>query len=104
MTQRTFKKSSRSGGSGGNCVEWAIDDQGVWVRDSKDPLGPQVHMTRNEWDGFVEASLTEARHPWISVADTTTIVAKGDVSLRFTRPEWEAFLAGARVGECLVPV
>ncbi|WP_083449661.1 DUF397 domain-containing protein [Actinoplanes rectilineatus] len=49
-----WKKSSRSGGSGGNCVEVArIAESGWAVRDSKNPDGPVLRFTLAEWDAFV---------------------------------------------------
>ncbi|TMQ90719.1 DUF397 domain-containing protein [Actinomadura soli] len=40
MGEVTWRKSSRSGSSGGDCVELASMDSKVAVRDSKDPDGP----------------------------------------------------------------
>jgi hypothetical protein len=68
----TWRKSSRSNGTGGNCVELALldrhsdksdssapevtrkADQGplVVIRDSKDPDGPRLYFTRSEWTAF----------------------------------------------------
>jgi hypothetical protein len=46
-----WRKSSYSGGSGGNCVEVARNRPGiVAVRDSKDPHGPNLIFTPAEWD------------------------------------------------------
>jgi hypothetical protein len=39
-----WRKSSHSGGNGGNCIEVASLPGVVAVRDSKDPHGPQVHI------------------------------------------------------------
>ncbi len=35
-----WKKSTRSGGSGGNCVEVRMHDGAIQLRDSKDPGRP----------------------------------------------------------------
>ncbi len=48
-----WRKSSRSGGTGGNCVEVAVIDQMVKVRHSKDPNGPVLTFTPSEWRAFV---------------------------------------------------
>ena len=49
-----WRKSSRSGGSGGNCVEVAELPDGGWaIRDSKDPAGPILLITSTERDAFV---------------------------------------------------
>lgn len=37
----------------GACVEVALDAAGVLVRDGKDPDGPRLAFTREEWDAFV---------------------------------------------------
>jgi uncharacterized protein DUF397 len=47
-------KSSRSGPTGGNCVEVAfLDDGQVAVRNSRHPSGPALVFTAPEWDAFV---------------------------------------------------
>ncbi|TDE49051.1 DUF397 domain-containing protein [Nonomuraea mesophila] len=66
--QTTWRKSSFSNGTGGNCVEVALlhdcadeaygsdhkADLGplIAVRDSKNPDGPQLHFTRSEFAAF----------------------------------------------------
>jgi hypothetical protein len=53
-TQLTWRKSKRSGGQGGNCVEVAsLPDGGMAVRDSKNPDGPNLRFTAAEWTAFV---------------------------------------------------
>ncbi|MEV4755400.1 DUF397 domain-containing protein [Micromonospora sp. NPDC049559] len=50
-----WRKSSRSSGNGGNCVEVADDRPGlVGVRDSKDPDGPVLVFAPSAWRAFVE--------------------------------------------------
>ncbi|GAA5076887.1 DUF397 domain-containing protein [Thermocatellispora tengchongensis] len=39
--------------NGGGCVEVAIGDDGVAVRDSKDPSGPVLRFTDLEWAAFI---------------------------------------------------
>jgi hypothetical protein len=47
-----WRKSRRSGG-GDNCVEVAFAADGtVGVRHSKDPDGPVLGFTPDEWDAF----------------------------------------------------
>jgi hypothetical protein len=50
-----WRKSSRSNGNGGNnCVAVAfLGDGATAVRDSKNPAGPALVFTRDEWDAFV---------------------------------------------------
>jgi hypothetical protein len=53
VTRAVWRKSSRSNGSGGNCVEIASNLPGiVAVRDSKDPNGPRLVFTPSAWDAF----------------------------------------------------
>ncbi|TYK47040.1 DUF397 domain-containing protein [Actinomadura decatromicini] len=42
----TWRKSSRSGSDGGNCVELAGLNDDVAIRDSKDPHGPILVVSR----------------------------------------------------------
>lgn len=56
MDLRTAKwrKSSLSGDNGGQCVEVATNVPGiVAVRDSKDPHGPALIFTPEEWSAFL---------------------------------------------------
>ena len=47
-------KSTRSGPTGGNCVEVAFLGGGqVAVRDSRHPSGPALVFSAPEWDAFV---------------------------------------------------
>ncbi|MEQ4305211.1 DUF397 domain-containing protein [Plantactinospora sp. B6F1] len=52
--QPSWRKSSRSGQNGGNCVEVADNLPGrVLVRDSKDQQGPVLTFTPEKWQAFV---------------------------------------------------
>jgi hypothetical protein len=54
MTRAEWRKSSRSGDNGGNCVEVARNLPGVVaVRDSKNPGGPVLVVSRDEWARFI---------------------------------------------------
>ena len=54
LTGAVWRKSSRSGNSGGNCVEVATNLPGiVAVRDSKDRGGPALIFTPGEWRAFL---------------------------------------------------
>jgi hypothetical protein len=49
-----WRKSTRSNGNGGNCVEVADNLAGViGVRDSKDPNGPALVFAPAAWHCFV---------------------------------------------------
>jgi hypothetical protein len=50
-----WRKSARSNGSGGNCVEVAdLPDGGVAIRDSKNPQSPVLWFTPAERLAFVQ--------------------------------------------------
>ncbi|HKT04582.1 MAG TPA: DUF397 domain-containing protein [Rugosimonospora sp.] len=51
-----WRKSSYSGGNGGNCVEVATLPSVVAVRDSKRPDGGMLVFSRSEWAEFVDAT------------------------------------------------
>jgi hypothetical protein len=54
LTGARWRKSTRSNGSGGNCVEVADNLPGVVaVRDSKDPDGPVLVFEPEAWRAFV---------------------------------------------------
>ena len=52
-SELTWRKSARSGGQGGNCVEVADLPDGVAVRDSKNPGGSPLLFTLAEWRAFI---------------------------------------------------
>jgi hypothetical protein len=50
-----WRKATYSGGNGGGCVEVARNRPGaVAVRDSKDQAGPQLAVTDQAWAEFVK--------------------------------------------------
>jgi hypothetical protein len=53
-TDITWHKSMASGQGGSNCVEVAIVDESVLVRNSRDPLGPVLSFSRQEWAAFLQ--------------------------------------------------
>jgi hypothetical protein len=62
LTGAAWRKSSFSGGNGGACVEVAIvpggTDRGgraVALRDSKNPSGPALLFSPDEWREFTSA-------------------------------------------------
>jgi hypothetical protein len=50
-----WRKSSFTGNT--NCVEVAFGPAAVAVRDSKQPSGPQLHLTTDQWQTFVRSYL-----------------------------------------------
>ena len=55
-----WRKASRSGHEGGNCVEVAGVSQVIAVRDSKDPDGPKLAFTSAEWRAFAHRIMSGA--------------------------------------------
>jgi hypothetical protein len=54
LSAAVWRKSSRSNGNGGNnCVEVAVLDSAVAVRDSKDPHGPALVFPSSQWGAFL---------------------------------------------------
>ena len=50
-----WRKSSFSGGEGGDCVEVAeAPEGGRYLRDTKDRSRPAHYFTAAEWDAFVK--------------------------------------------------
>jgi hypothetical protein len=56
LFRAAWRKSSYSNGSGGDCVQVAMAiPEAVAVRDSKNPDGPGLLFSREEWRAFVTA-------------------------------------------------
>ncbi|SIM81114.1 DUF397 domain-containing protein [Micromonospora cremea] len=56
LTGTVWRKSTRSGGNGGNCVEVATNLlRIVAVRDSKDRPGPVLTFRPHAWSEFIKA-------------------------------------------------
>lgn len=54
LTGAVWRKSTRSGDNGGNCVEVATNlAEVVAVRDSKDSTGPLLTFTAQAWADFL---------------------------------------------------
>lgn len=59
LSNVTWRRSSRSTSSGGNCVELADAAYAlVAVRDSKDPAGPVLLLTRADLRNAVQSAAT----------------------------------------------
>jgi hypothetical protein len=52
LTSANWRKSSYSGGNGGQCVEVASNPAAVAVRDSKDRSGAVLVFTPAQWRAF----------------------------------------------------
>jgi hypothetical protein len=48
-----WQKSRESADGGGNCVEVAIIDTAVLIRNSQDPAGPVLSFSYPEWRAFL---------------------------------------------------
>ncbi|WP_018833060.1 DUF397 domain-containing protein [Salinispora tropica] len=57
----TWRKSSRSSANGSDCVEVAGLDDGLAVRDSKDPAGPTLVFGSAAWASFVTGLRSASR-------------------------------------------
>jgi Domain of unknown function (DUF397) len=54
LNNAQWRKSSFSSSNGGNCVEVAMNLPGIIaVRDSKNPDGPALLFTPDEWRAFI---------------------------------------------------
>lgn len=53
-----WRKSSRSNGTGGHCVEAATTGRAVAVRDSKNPHGPALTVSARAWTTFTRSLRT----------------------------------------------
>ncbi|MEU5943696.1 DUF397 domain-containing protein [Micromonospora sp. NPDC047548] len=63
LTGADWRKSTRSGGNGGDCIEVADNLPGiVAVRDSKDPGGPMMTFDSDTWRRFTAAVKTSGLH------------------------------------------
>jgi hypothetical protein len=107
-----WTKSSLSGGSG-CCVEVAIHDEVVLVRDSKyrrsgkDPRAePVIVLSHPQWAGFLDdvVGKTGAGGSGFSMTPepdgTVKVTSMEDqTSLAFTASEWSAFVRGVELGE-----
>jgi hypothetical protein len=60
-----WRKSTASGGT--NCVEVALGETSIYVRDSKDRGGPVLAFTRSEWIAF----LADAREGVFGIPGTS---------------------------------
>jgi hypothetical protein len=62
LSDATWRKSSRSTGSGQNCVEVATNLPGlVAVRDSKNPQGPALLFTPTQWRSLLDVARSDDR-------------------------------------------
>ncbi|KOG51965.1 DUF397 domain-containing protein [Streptomyces varsoviensis] len=63
LNEKVWRKSSYSGGDGGQCVEWAsavVPTRGVvFVRDSKEPYGPVLTVSPTAWASFIAFAARE---------------------------------------------
>jgi len=56
LSRAVWRRSTQSSSTGQNCVEVATNIPGIVViRDSKDPGGPNLAITRRQWDEFTGA-------------------------------------------------
>lgn len=53
LSNARWVKATRSSNGGDTCVEVAVTDRAVGVRDSKDTAGPALVFAPGGWAGFV---------------------------------------------------
>ncbi|MFD6663883.1 DUF397 domain-containing protein [Micromonospora chalcea] len=64
LTGARWRKSTRSGDNGGDCVEVATNLPGVVaVRDSKDPSGPWLRFSSPGWSTFLSSLVDKTLRP-----------------------------------------
>lgn len=56
MDELIWKKSSYSGSNGGDCVEVAETRDQVLIRDSKDPDGPVLAVSPEDFGRFIRSA------------------------------------------------
>lgn len=121
----TFQPSSYTGG-GSNCLEVAPHTDGVVIRDSKDPSGPTIEFTHDQWARFIEETRQShavkgerpsANGAVSSSAEKLEVIYNGETKLtcwhlhavasesvlHFTAGEKEAFILGVKDGEFTYP-
>lgn len=63
VSRAVWRKSTRSGDNGGQCVEVAHLDGATALRDSKDRgTGPVLMFTTGQWTAFLAHATTGALH------------------------------------------
>jgi hypothetical protein len=56
VISQEWKKSTKSGPTGGQCVEVRQHGDAIEVRDSKNPQGQVLAFTRDEWVAFIDGA------------------------------------------------
>ena len=86
----TWRKSTYSNGSGGNCVEVADLRSGQAVRDSKHPEGPILVFAREGWQAFVQGIQAGELCAELEPGQAAGIVAKVQVMTPHFLSAWAA--------------
>lgn len=55
MLNDTWQKATKSN-TNGACVEVRVQSEIIEVRDTKDPKGPVLGFTAQEWDAFLDGA------------------------------------------------
>lgn len=56
MTERVWKKPTKCGSNGCDCIEVSVAPNDIWVRNSKDPNGTVLKFNDGEWNAFVHGA------------------------------------------------
>ena len=92
MSESSWRKSSFSGASGGDCTEVATVPGAVLVRDSKDAEGPKLSVGTASWKAFTDLikSRLYREHPPTSAlaSESGGVLFPSPVRLRDWRRRW----------------
>ena len=86
----TWRKSSYSNGTGGECVEVATLPSGRAVRDSKHPEGPILVFTKGGWQAFVKGIQAGELCAELEPGKRQAFVAKVQVMTPHSLSAWAA--------------
>jgi hypothetical protein len=115
LSARQGWRTSTYSSNGTNCVEVNPSASGISIRHSKNPTGPVITFTPEQWSQWL-TELTSGSTSTSNGAVVVTLLTDGcwqvaavalDTSLNFTAGEVAAFLLGVRDGEfnfALAPV
>jgi hypothetical protein len=82
-----------------SCVDVALDDALVRVRDSKDPDGPTLSFDLRAWRLTLSAVRAYSYPPGTFTGPNGVTWQRDGVERRFTWAEWDAFAAGVKRGD-----
>ncbi|SRR6266568_2083148 len=106
VNSAAWRKSSYSGGNGGGCVEVALAEEDIAVRDSKDPKGPCLQFSADDWHAFLtrikelpSAETLTARHRLGRCRATLVLGGRGVGATSSSHPPARHTTPGLRCAE-----